>query len=53
MRHAGYSPSGAFRARYLRGVERGIATLQTTPPPSATRRATSLLSATAAINQLQ
>ena len=50
-RHAGYSPSRALAACYLRGVERGIAALQTTPPPSAARRATSLLSPTAAINQ--
>ena len=53
-RHTGYSPSRALAARYLRGVERGIAALQTTPPPSATRRATSLLGPpTAAINQSQ
>ena len=39
--HAGDSPSRALAARYLRGVERGIAA----------RRATSLLSPTAAINQ--
>ena len=51
--HAGYSPSRALAARYLRGVERGIATLQTTPPPSATRHATSLLRPTVATNQSQ
>ena len=39
--HAWDSPSRALAARYLRGVERGIAA----------RRATSLLSPTAAINQ--
>ena len=50
-RSAGYSPSRAFRARYLRGVEQGIAALQTTPPHGAARRTTSLLRPTAAINQ--
>ena len=47
-RHAGDSPSWASPARYLRGVERGIAALQTTPPPSATWRAASRLKITAA-----
>ena len=46
--HAGDSPSRVSPARYLRGVERGIAVLQTTPPPSATWRAASRLKITAA-----